>query len=376
MNNRVTDTVRLGPENLDEIRASIDWQALFAGLGLRKAEQKSKPHDWWAFSPFHDEKTPSFHMAAGGVWYDFSIGEGGGPIELVQRLEGGNCYEAGRLILERGWAHASVDLSKPVTAQRDTVRQGVKRTMTRASQKEKLVNEPIRQDLLKMCEYHPWLAERGISEATCDLLGIGYLPQGRSPLKGRVVFQVADARSTTKKPNEPKRVILSHFGRATTDDVDPKYLFYPGFHKSAELYAQEMIELHEDAAQQIQETGAIVLTEGPFDVAKAVEAGLRNVVGCFGASLSEQQANKLKHMAETYGAKRVRVVFDRDDAGQKGAIKAADALRQVGLEPVIFDWNAPIGRSSRGDVHIPAGTDDLADFSTEQLVWLRAKNLI
>ena len=69
---------------------------------------ESKPGDWWAFSPFHDEKTPSFHMAAGGVWYDFSIGEGGGPIELVQRLEGGNCYEAGRLILERDWAHACV----------------------------------------------------------------------------------------------------------------------------------------------------------------------------------------------------------------------------------------------------------------------------
>jgi hypothetical protein len=46
------------------------------------------------------------------------------------------------------------------------------------------------------------------------------------------------------------------------------------------------------------------------------------------------------------------------------------------LEPVIFDWDAPIARSSRGAVHIPAGTDDLADFSTEQLIWLRAKNLI
>ena len=375
MNKRTTDTVRLTPENLDEIRASIDWQALFAGLGLRKAEQKSKPHDWWAFSPFHDEKTPSFHMAAGGIWYDFSIGEGGGPIELVQRLEGGNCYEAGRLILERGWAHASVDLSEPVTAHRDTVRQGVNKTVSAAIDSELPANEVIRQNLLTMCEYHPWLAARGISEETCELLGIGYLPQGRSPLKGRVVFQVADARSTSKNPNTPNRVILSHLGRAPTDDIDPKYLFYPGFRKTDELYAQEIISLHEDAAKQIKETGAIVLTEGPFDVAKAVEAGLRNVVASFGASLSKQQAKKLKLMADTFGAKQIRVVFDRDDAGRQGAGKAADALRQVGLEPVIFDWDSPIARSSRGAVHIPAGTDDLADFSTEQLIWLRAKNL-
>lgn len=190
------------------------------------------------------------------------------------------------------------------------------------------------------------------------------------------MFQVADAQSTAKNPDELKRVILSHLGRALTDDIDPKYLFYQGFHKSAELYGQELIWLHDDAATQIDETGAIVLTEGPFDVAKAVEAGLRNVVGSFGASLSVQQAEKLKHMADKFGAKRVRLVFDRDEAGQQGAVKAADVLRQAGLEPVIFDWNAPIARSSRGDVRIPTGTDDLADFSTEQLVWLRAKNLI
>lgn len=378
MNKRATDTARLSPENLDEIRASIDWQALFAGLGLRKAEQKSKPHDWWAFSPFHDEKTPSFHMASGGIWYDFSIAEGGGPIELVQRLEGGNCYEAGRSILERGWAHASVNLSQPVIQQRDGVRRAVTSAVTKPrheTKKSGLSNAPIRQDLLELCDYHEELEKRGISEETCELLGIGFLPHGRSILKGRIVFQVADARVSKQSEGQRTRVKLSHLGRAV-DDTEPKYLFYPGFHKSAELYAQEIIELHEDAAQQIQETSAIVLTEGPFDVAKAVEAGLRNVVGSFGASLSEQQANKLKHMAETFGAKRVRVVFDRDEAGQQGAIKAADTLRRVGLEPVIFDWNAPIGRSSRGDVHIPAGTDDLADFSTEQLVWLRAKNLI
>ncbi len=58
----------------------------------------------------------------------------------------------------RPWAHASVDLSQPVTAQRDTVRQGVNRTVTPASHKEQLVNEPIRQSLLKMCEYHAWLS--------------------------------------------------------------------------------------------------------------------------------------------------------------------------------------------------------------------------
>jgi DNA primase len=369
MNKQNPDTVRLCAENLDEIRASIDWQALFAGLGLRKANQKSKPNDWWAFSPFHDEKTPSFHMAAGGVWYDFSIGEGGGPIELVQRLEGGNCYEAGRSILERGWAHASIDLGQPVTSTRDKVRGGV----TRAVTAETLSNAPIRQDLLKMCEYHPAIEARGISEETCELLGIGYLPQGRSPLKGCIVFQVADARAVTTDDDKRTRVILSHTGRAATDGTDPKYLFYPGFHKSAELYGQEIAWLHEDAAEQAQTYGGILLTEGPFDVAKAVEAGFRNVVGAFGAALSATQTAKLADLAQHLGTDTIRIAFDRDDAGQSGAQKASALIEQAGLKAQIFDWDASVARSRKGDVFIPPEVQDLAEFSTEQLQWLRTR---
>lgn len=376
MNKQNPDTARLCAENLDEIRASIDWQALFAGLGLRKAEQKSKPNDWWAFSPFHDEKTPSFHMAAGGVWYDFSIGEGGGPIELVQRLEGGNCYEAGRSILERGWAQASIDLGRPVTSTRDKVRRGVTRAVTAETHANPLTNETIRQDLMTMCEYHPAIAARGISEETCELLGIGYLPQGRSPLKGRIVFQVADARAASSTGGPRTRVILSHLGRAVSEDSDPKYLFYQGFHKSSELYGQELSWLHEDAAEQTQTHGGILLTEGPFDVAKAAEAGFRNVVGAFGAALSVTQAEKLADLARHLGTQTIRIVFDRDEAGQRGALKAAALIEQAGLKAQIFDWDASVARSSKGDVFIPHEVQDLAEFSTEQLQWLRSRGIL
>ncbi|KAB7613637.1 hypothetical protein F9L33_09670 [Amylibacter sp. SFDW26] len=232
------------------------------GLDLRKAEGKSKPNDWWAYSPFHEEKTPSFHMGPGGLWFDFSIGEGGGAIELVQKLQSNNCFEAGRYILEQGWAHASVDLSQPVTHTRDSVRRSVTKSVTACDKPNAPFNEVIRQDLIAMCDHHDVLNQRGISTETCDALGIGFLPQGRSPLKGRIVFQVADARA--KKEGQPaERVILSHLGRAISEDIDPKYLFYPGFHKSAELYGQEILWLNEDAHEQIAKTGSIVLTEGP-----------------------------------------------------------------------------------------------------------------
>ncbi len=390
MNKQTIDTAaRLSAEHLDEIRASVDWQAMFAGLGLCKAEGKSKPHDFWAFSPFHEEKTPSFHMTRGALWYDFSIGEGGGPIELIQRLEGGNCYEAGRAILERGWAQASVELATLVAQERARTRRSARQAATPIEGASSPANDPIRQDLLQMCEYHPAIEARGISEATCDLLGIGYLPQGRSPLMGRIVCQVADARvearrsyraerclRTGKSEGERTRVILSHLGRAVADDAEPKYLFYAGFHKSAELYGQELIWLHEDAAKQISETGSILLTEGPFDVAKAVEAGLRNVVGSFGASLSEAQVAALAMMAGQHGADTILIAFDRDKAGRAGAAKAAALIEQAGLKARIFDWDAQVARSREGPVRIPGSVRDLAEFSTEQLSWLRQRRLL
>ncbi len=195
--------------------------------------------------------------------------------------------------------------------------------------------------------YHPAIEARGISEDTCELLGIGYLPQGRSPLKGRIVFQVADARAVNTKGDPPSRVILSHLGRAASDDTDPKYLFYQGFHKSAELYGQELLWLHEDAADQAQTHGGILLTEGPFDVAKAAEAGFRNVVGAFGAALSTTQAGKLANLARHLGVDTIRIAFDRDEAGQSGALKAAALIEQAGLKAQVFDWDASVARRNK-----------------------------
>lgn len=435
--------------DLDRLRQQVDWQALFVGLGLKRAEQKSKPHDWWAFSPFHEEQTPSFHMGPGGLWYDFSIGEGGGSIELVQRLRSCDCYEAARIMLAEGWCGAAPILddesgavhqpaqralrsNQPVRRVTQTVRRsaqgavsvstignntsdfepvGANSPRTKSARRSKslpcrnsgretvthfrwnCLNAPIRQDLIKLTTGHRSLDERGLSPATCDLLGIGYLPQGRSPLKGRIVFQVADARRaaedippeqlqrkcvTVSRPelrpgNDFERVILSHLGRAVKDGQEPKYLFYEGFHKSAELYGQELIWLHEDAAAQIIETGHILLTEGPFDVAKAVEAGLRNVVGSFGATLSGPQAMKLKAMTAHFGIDRVLIVYDRDEPGKRGALKAQSLLKDLGLKCVIFDWDAPIARTRSGPAHIPDMIGDLADFSAQQLHWLRQR---
>jgi len=387
--NKMTPTPeRLTPEDLDAIRDGVDWRVLFEGLGLQKANKRSKPDDWWAFSPFHEESEPSFHMRPGGVWYDFSRGIGGGPIELIQALEMCNCYEAGRMLVERRWTSAAFicdgddgpsHSSQGASQTTSQVQQSTNDLLCDSDDDTSCVTElntPIRQTLLPLCVYHDAIADRGVTEETCALLGIGYLAQGRSPLRGRVVFQVRDARVTTRSDGERVPVILSHLGRSVEASQKPKYLFYEGFLKSAELFGQDLLLLDEDAAADIRRHSSILLTEGPFDAAKAVEAGLRNVVASFGASLSATQAQKLAVLARHHSVKEITIAYDRDEPGREGAVKAAERLTAFGLQPNIFDWTAEVGRTTDGPAHIPEHISDLADCTTEQLAWLRQHGLL
>ena len=305
-------------------------------------------------------------------------------IELVQELKSLNCYEAGRFILDQGWTDADIQPSQAASlggsesaasSQRTVTGRNRRRTSNdRPSQKSAPSNPVIRQDLIPLTSHHEILDDRGISVETCELLGIGYLAQGRSMLRERIIFQIADARSNSD--GEEERVILSHIGRAVKEEQEPKYLFYEGFHKSVELYGQEIIKLHEDAREQAKELGYLLVTEGPFDVAKAFEAGLRNVVGTLGSSLSEHQADKLKSMADDLAIDQILLAYDRDDAGRLGAEKAVELLESKGLKVRSFDWEAPLGRTKEGPVSIPTQINDLSDLSVEQIQWLRGRKLL
>src|SRR5262245_46953422 len=62
----------------------------YAGKRLSWHKQKSRPSagDYWACCPFHQEKTPSFHVLdAKGIFNCFGCGEKGDVFALAIRLE-------------------------------------------------------------------------------------------------------------------------------------------------------------------------------------------------------------------------------------------------------------------------------------------------
>lgn len=374
---------------LKEIRDNADWRKLFSELGLVRDEHRSKINDWWARSPLSDEKTASFHINDDG-WYCHSTAQGGGPVELVQKVierqtgKAINCYEAGRWMLEH---NVSLVYSTDSPGAEASTTGGKKERSAARSEKEKSVvmgqneavavkNEPIRQNLIpKLVFEHADLARRQISAETCAYLGCGFLNTAKGTINNRIVFQV---RGVVEKAGVLQPVILTHLGRATSwvqEEREGKWHHYANFHKTLELYNIDNLLLDEKAVAQAKETGRVVLVEGCFDVAKCIEAGVYNVAATFGAHLAEDQLPRLKLIADRLGIDTFLVWYDRDVAGTDGQAKAVSLLAETGYKASGFDWERKFSSRQR-TVGFPEGVKDACDMRVKQLQWLREKGVI
>ncbi|MBL4692867.1 MAG: toprim domain-containing protein [Magnetovibrio sp.] len=209
---------------------------------------------------------------------------------------------------------------------------------------------------------HPAFVLRGISEATCRYLRCGYFQGKRGALKDRLVFQVGGIQNG-------KRIILSHIGRATTPDqkAKGKWRYYRGFNPSLELYNFDNLLLDKSI-----DTDTVILVEGAFDVAKCVEAGLKNVVATFGARLSDPQAAKLKEHANA----KLLVFYDRYTAGQKASVDAIAKLKELNIQTSAFDWGQQFNSRKQKHKAIAEGIQHPCDFSVAQLRWLRGQGIL
>ena len=362
----------LTPADLRIVRNQVDPTTLWQVLGLQKDKHLSKATDWWAQSPLSDEKTASFHMdMTNGRWYCFSTQTGGGPIELVRSIRQCkgqvlNSYEAGRWLLEAGASSLPGRLFLPVSP---PLSQTPNLPETKPASPV-VENKPIRQNLVPLLEYHPLFAARGISASTCRYLGAGFLPaterNQNSPMRNRQVFQV---RGISEKTGQFSSTCLTHLGRATTREQPEKWRFYGAFHKSLELYNIDHMYRDPQAQQQLHTSNTLFIVEGCFDVAKLIEAGVRNVVATFGAHVSEAQLLKITALTQQFPIQQCFLWFDRDAAGQAGMETALQAFQAQRIASQAFSWNQLLGVAEQQKM-IPSNITDVCDFTIPQLQWL------
>ncbi|MBI3047925.1 MAG: DNA primase [Acidobacteria bacterium] len=292
--------------------------------------------------PFHSEKTPSFHVNRDkGFFHCFGCNVGGDVFKFLELHEKVAFPEAVKMLAQRfGLALPEVEQSEEQRAN--------------AAERENLLKAHevaaawFRQQLASpaAARVRDHIAERGISDATADALGLGFAPPAREALRqallkqgfsqpllvrAGLVVQRDDGSVVDRFRNRlmipiarDTGSVIAFGGRALEADQQPKYLNSPEtpiYSKSRTLYG-----LHLSKAA-MREAGFAILVEGYFDFAQVYQAGFRSVVASCGTALTPAQAQQLRRFTG-----KVVLSFDPDAAGQGAAAKSCEMLVAEGFE--------------------------------------------
>lgn len=301
--------------------------------------------------PFHDEKTPSFHVRpSAGYFHCFGCGEGGDAIAFVQKIEHLSFPEA----IEHLARKCGVIIEKKETSgKRDDG--GVKKS--RLIDAHRVAVEFYKQHLrsndgaLAMKILH----DRHFDDEAIASYRIGYSPQKWDSLyshlrkHGFYDEEILEAGLATRGRNGmydrfrgrlmwPIMSITGEpigFGarKIHDDDEGPKYLNTPEtpiYHKSQVLYGLDK------AKKSIARERRVVVVEGYTDVMAMHLAGVPYAVATCGTAFGTDHIRIVRRLlgdsrnpaagvilssGQTYGGE-VIFTFDGDAAGQKAALKA------------------------------------------------------
>jgi DNA primase len=325
------------PSFIDDLKSHADIvQVVNERVPLRRSGAT-----WKGLCPFHGEKTPSFHVNGDkGFFHCFGCGVGGDVIKFIELFEKVTFPEAVRQLAVR--AGLTIPESEDTRHDAETQRERdalLKVHEIAAAWFQEQLAGPAGAAARRL------LAQRGITGATVEQLGIGYAPASREALKTRLskagfspalliksglVVQRDQATGVDRFRNRlmipiarDSGAVIAFGGRAMEAGQQPKYLNSPEtpiYVKGRTLYG-----LHLSKAA-IQKTRHAVLVEGYFDVAQALQAGISNVVASSGTALTPAQARLLKRFATA-----VVLSFDPDAAGQGAAARTSELLVAEGF---------------------------------------------
>ena len=159
-----------------------------------------------------------------------------------------------------------------------------------------ITRDQVRESLKRPAQYY---IERGYSKEVLDEFDVGVCLDPTKQMRNRVVAPVYD---------DDFECMVGCVGRVAHENYNGrKWVNSKQFYAGAWLYGYWLSQEH------IRSSRSVILVEGQGDVWRLWEAGIKNVVGIFGSSLTDTQARIL----ETSGAFTLILLTDNDEAGKK-----------------------------------------------------------
>jgi DNA primase catalytic core len=334
---------RIPEDELWRLKEQISVGHLVEAAGV---QLKASGKDLLGCCPFHDDGEPSLVVTpAKNLWHCFACAVGGGPIDWVMKKEGVSFRHAVELL--RAGASSVVASSVAGSGGDDAQRPraapitSLSAVMTADAGAQELLDQVIgfyHSTLLASPEALAYLTKRGIadrelierfrlgfanrtlgyrlpakqlkagSEIRCRLQKVGLLrASGHEHFNGCLMVPVFDEQGC----------VAEVYGRKITEGVDPPlHLYLPGPHRGVWN------------AQGLVGQGEVILCEALIDAMTFWCAGYRNVTASYGV-----EGFTADHVAvfKRCGVQRVLIAYDRDEAGDRAAVKLAERLIAQGF---------------------------------------------
>ncbi len=291
--------------------------------------------------PFHDEKSPSFHVTpARGYFHCFGCQEGGDVIAFVMKIDHLSFTETIERLASRIGYQLTYEQSsggpKAPTVQRSRLLEANNQASIFYQEQLQLPTASHARELL---------IKRGFDKTASQSFEIGYAPDQWDALSKFLLGKGFSAEELllaglTKEGTKgaidrfrnrliwPIRDIsgdLVGFGArklaSDEEDTGPKYLNTPEtsiYKKSQVLYGLDK------AKKEIAKKRQVVIVEGYTDVMAAHLAGIPTAVATCGTAFGDEHIRILRRLLMDDDAFRGEVIFtfDGDAAGQKAALRA------------------------------------------------------
>ena len=357
----------------------------FVSLRKRGAE-------WWGCCPFHNEKTPSFHVVpAKGIYYCFGCHKGGSAVGFVMEHEHMSYPDALRYLAKK---YNIEVVEEEESAEDIAARQRNESLILVSEYAGNFFREQLKSGEGKAVGLN-YFHTRGLEDATIEKYGLGWAPSDRHSFtdaakekgfKDEYLLETGLCAQYDGSENLHDRFVervifpihsvsgrVIAFGARTLkskEDGKP-YAKYVNSKESSIYVKNQSLYGIWFAKTEMAKKDKCYLVEGYLDVLSMHQLGITNVVASSGTALTEGQIRLIGRFT-----RNVTIMYDGDPAGVKAALRGIDMFLRQGMDVKVVllpDGDDPDSYSRKhtlGEVEdfLSGAEQDFVDFKSSLLM--------